>query len=101
MDDVLLLILVVAVAYWLGYRMGHQVATWRIIAGIVKNPQEIQQAIAQLEAVQAEVAQATTQTQDWQIEQQGGQWYVYDSQGQFLAQGSSEQEARVRAGNKR
>jgi hypothetical protein len=40
MDDVLLLVIVVAVAYWLGYRMGHQVATWRIIAGIVKNPRK-------------------------------------------------------------
>lgn len=99
MDDVLVLVGAVAVAYWLGYRMGHQVATWRIIAGIVKNPREIQRAIAQLEAVQAEVAQATGQTQDWQIEQQGGQWYVYDSQGQFLAQGASEAEARDRAGN--
>jgi hypothetical protein len=98
MDDLLLLILVVAVAYWLGYRMGHQVATWRIIAGIVKNPQEIQRAIAQLQEVQAEVAQASADSQDWQIEQQGTQWYVYDSQGQFLAQGASEAEARDRAG---
>lgn len=102
LDDLLILAVVIGLAYWSGFRVGQMVTLHRIISRLLEGDPELDQAIARArkDLAQSPPADVSSQSaRQIRVEREGDQLYLYDrNSGQFLAQGSSLEQALNRVG---
>lgn len=92
MIDLLIILAVNILCFWAGYRLGLRVAVVRMIANILKDPTELQNAIKEYsKAVAQEQAQTQRQgVRELRVELHGGHYYLYAKDtDEFLGQGST------------
>ncbi len=92
MSEILIMVAVNIFCFWAGYRLGLRVAVVRMIASILKDPTELQNAIKEYsKAVAQEQAQTQRQgVRELRVELHGGHYYLYAKDtDEFLGQGST------------
>ena len=94
MEALILDILLLALVFWAGYNWGKRVAVMRIIASIAEDPEHLGQALDQFRAIRNDNSLEDNPEVDLIVERHGDEIYLYDlANNEFLAQGSSLQEA--------
>lgn len=86
-------LLLVALAFWAGFKLGKHVAVIKIVKGILSDPTDLQRALKEFQEVRV-LEQTEEKPEGMSVERHGNQIYLFASpSNEFLAQGNSLQEA--------